>query len=50
MGILIILSGISVDLRKSFRQNGIYELVERKYIVTDIQKAILKAKQYLDTF
>ncbi len=47
--ILIILSGISVDLRKSFRQNGVYELIERKYIVTDIQKAVSKAKQHLDT-
>ena len=46
-GILIILSGISPDLRKHFRQNGIYDLVERKYIVNDIQKAVSKAKDYL---
>lgn len=46
-GILIILSGISPDLRSSFRKNDIYKLVERKYIVSDIHIAISKAKNYL---
>lgn len=46
--ILVILSGISPDLRSSFRKNGIYTLVERKYIVSDINIAISKAKSYLN--
>jgi SulP family sulfate permease len=48
-GILIVLSGISVDLRKSLRNNGIYNLVERKYLVKDIQKAITKSNDYLNS-
>jgi SulP family sulfate permease len=48
-GILIVLSGISVDLRKSLRNNGIYNLVERKYLVKDIQKAIAKSNDYLNS-
>lgn len=47
-GILIILSGISPELRKGFRKNGIYEILDRKYIVKDINIAISKAKKYLD--
>ena len=47
-GILIILSGISLELRKKIRQNGIYEMVDRKYIVNDIHKAVSKAKRYLN--
>tara|TARA_R110001583_G_scaffold93777_1_gene237005 strand:+ start:30081 stop:31742 length:1662 start_codon:yes stop_codon:yes gene_type:complete len=46
-GILVILSGISVDLRKKFRNNGMYEIIERKYIVSDISKAIIKAEKYV---
>jgi SulP family sulfate permease len=46
-GILLILSGIRVDLRKSFRKNGIYEIIERKYIVSDIKIATSKAEKYL---
>lgn len=47
-GILIILSGIGLDLRKSFRNNGMFEIIERKYIVSDITKAVAKAKKYLE--
>ncbi|REE82329.1 SulP family sulfate permease [Lutibacter oceani] len=47
-GILVILSGIHLDLKNSFRKNGIYDLIERKYIVTNIKSAISKAKKYLN--
>jgi SulP family sulfate permease len=47
-GVLVILSGISIDLRKTFRQNGIYNIVDRKYVVNNIQKAVLKAKNYIE--
>ncbi|WP_372794228.1 SulP family inorganic anion transporter [Lutibacter sp.] len=47
-GILVILSGIGVDLRKNFRNNGMYEIIDRKYIVSDITKAISKAEKYLE--
>ncbi|WP_298288341.1 SulP family inorganic anion transporter [uncultured Lutibacter sp.] len=46
-GVLIILSGIKPDLRASFRNNGIYEIIDRKYIVNNINIAITKAKNYL---
>lgn len=45
--ILIILSGISPELRKTFRPNGMYDLVERKYMVKNIDKAVTKAKRHL---
>jgi len=47
-GILVILSGIGVELRKKFRNNGMYEIIERKYIVSDITKAISKADIYIE--
>jgi SulP family sulfate permease len=47
-GILIVLSGISKELKISFRQNGMFNIIERKYILDDIQKAISKAKSYLN--
>ncbi|MBT8317190.1 MAG: STAS domain-containing protein [Lutibacter sp.] len=47
-GILVILSGIGSDLNKSFRKNNMFEIIERKYIVPDISKAITKAKKYLE--
>ena len=47
--ILIILSGISPELRKTFRPNGMYDIVERKYIVKNIEKAVTKAKRYLNS-
>lgn len=46
-GVLIILSGISSDLRADFRKNDIYTLIERKYIVANISMAISRAKNYL---
>ncbi len=46
-GVLIILSGISPDLRADFRKNDFYTLIERKYIVANITMAILRAKNYL---
>lgn len=47
-GILVILSGIGLDLRKSFENNGMFEIIERKYIVLEITKAVSKAKKYLE--
>jgi len=47
-GILIILSGISPELRSNFRKNGIYEIIERKYIVSNITMAISRAKTNLE--
>tara|TARA_R110001583_G_scaffold78855_2_gene213512 strand:- start:2506 stop:4179 length:1674 start_codon:yes stop_codon:yes gene_type:complete len=46
-GIIVILSGIGPDLRKSFRNYGMYEIIERKYIVKDINIAISKAKKFI---
>ena len=47
-GILIILSGINPELRSNFRKNGIYEIIERKYIVSNITMAISRAKTNLE--
>ena len=47
-GILVILSGIGLDLRKCFENNGMFEIIESKYIVLDITKAVSKAKKYLE--
>jgi SulP family sulfate permease len=47
-GVLIILSGISPDLRAGFRKNDIYTIIERKYIVANITMAISRAKSYLN--
>ena len=46
-GVLIILSGISPDLRADFRKNDIYTLIERKYIVSNISMAISRAVNHL---
>jgi len=43
-----LISGIGLDLRKKIRNNGMYEIIERKYIVPDITKAIQKATKYLE--
>ncbi|SFS77677.1 SulP family inorganic anion transporter [Lutibacter maritimus] len=48
-GILIILSGINPELRSDFRKNGIYEIIDRKYIVSNIIMAVSRAKTYLKT-
>ena len=47
-GILIILSGINPELRSDFRKNGIYEIIDRKYIVSNITMAVSRAKTYLN--
>lgn len=47
-GILIILSGISPELRSGFRKNGIYDIIDRKYIVSNITMAVSRAKTYLN--
>jgi SulP family sulfate permease len=47
-GILIILSGINPSLRNNFRKNDMYSFIERKFVVSDIHKAISRAKDYLN--
>ena len=48
-GVLIILSGISPDLRADFRKHEIYSIIERKYIVTNINMAVSRATKYLES-
>ena len=48
-GVLIILSGISPDLRADFRKHEIYSIIERKYIVTNINMAVSRAAKYLES-
>ncbi|WP_298370529.1 SulP family inorganic anion transporter [uncultured Lutibacter sp.] len=48
-GVLIILSGISPDLRADFRKHEIYSIIDRKYIVTNINMAVSRATKYLES-
>lgn len=46
-GIVVILSGIREDLRMDFEKNDMFSILDRDFVVNDIEKAIKKAKEYL---
>lgn len=47
-GIRVILSGISDDLRKDFKNNEMYLIIDKKFVVKDIEKALEKALEEIN--
>jgi len=44
-GIKVIISGVNDNLRKDFQKNDMFSILEREYVVKDINEAIEKAKK-----
>ncbi len=44
-GIKVIISGVNNNLRKDFQKNDMFSILEKEYVVKDINEAIEKAKK-----